>query len=213
MDPNPFISNRREVRVLVLQALCEYDSVGHDAIVVLERILDDRKIVGDSRGFARDIVEKVLENFSSVDNIIGKLASDWPLTRIAVVDRNVLRTAISELRWCTERVPEKAVLNEAVELANYFNSIKFGEFQDWRLPTEDEIKSLYHEKASNQDKYGKEIHLWPAFPSGGLATVWLKGESGHEGTLFDFKNGEFRPLYKSKSGRMTVRLVRGEMLS
>ena len=49
-------------------------------------------------------------------------------------------------------------------------------------------------------------------PSGGLATVWLKGESGHEGTLFDFKNGEFRPLYKSKSGRMTVRLVRGEML-
>jgi len=45
-----------------------------------------------------------------------------------------------------------------------------------------------------------------------LATVWLIGESGHEGTLFDFKNGEFRPLYKSKSGRMTVRLVRGAML-
>ena len=122
MDPNPFISNRREVRVLVLQALCEYDSVGHDAIVVLERILDDRKIVGDSRGFARDIVEKVLENFSSVDNIIGKLASDWPLTQIAVVDRNVLRMAISELRWCSEKVPEKAVLNEAVELAKRFGS-------------------------------------------------------------------------------------------
>ena len=103
--------------------------------------------------------------------------------------------------------------DEAIELANYFNSIKFGGFQDWRLPTEDEIKSLYHEKASNQDKYGNEIHLWPAFPSGGLATVWLKGESGHEGTLFDFKNGEFRPMYKSKSGRMTVRLVRGEILS
>ena len=74
--------------------------------------------------------------------------------------------------------------DEAIELANYFNSIKFG----------------------------KEMHLWSAFPSGGLATVWLKGESGHEGTLFDFKNGEFRPMYKSKSGRMTVRLVRGEML-
>ena len=76
----------------------------------------------------------------------------------------------------------------------------------------EEIQSLYYSEASNQDKYGKEIHLFEAFPSGGLATVWLKGESGHEGTLFDFKNGEFRPLYKSKSGRMTVRLVRGEML-
>ena len=66
MDSNSFISNRREVRVLVLQALCEYDSVGHDAINVLERILDDCKIEGEYRSFARDIVEKVLENFSSV---------------------------------------------------------------------------------------------------------------------------------------------------
>ena len=47
MDFNSFISNRREVRVLVLQALCEYDAVGHDAINVLERILDDCKIEGE----------------------------------------------------------------------------------------------------------------------------------------------------------------------
>ncbi len=122
MDSNSFISNRREVRVLVLQALCEYDSVGHNAIVVLERILDECKIEGNHRSFARDIVEKVLENFASVDNIIGDLASDWPLIQIAVVDRNVLRMAIGELRWCSERVPEKAVLNEAVELAKRFGS-------------------------------------------------------------------------------------------
>ena len=67
-------------------------------------------------------MEKVLENFSSVDNIIGELASDWPLSQIAVVDKNVLRMAISELRWCSERVPEKAVLNEAIELAKRFGS-------------------------------------------------------------------------------------------
>ena len=122
----------------------------------------------------------------------------------------------TELVWMQEDAWQKEAKwftwDEAIELANYFNSIKLGGFQDWRLPTEEEIQSLYHEKASNQDKYGKEIHLWPAFPSGGLATVWLKGESGQEGTLFDFKNGEFRPMYKSKSGRMTVRVVRGEML-
>ena len=120
------------------------------------------------------------------------------------------------LMWMREDAWQKEAKwytwDEAAELASYFNDIKFAEFQDWRLPTEEEIQSLYHEEASNQDKYGKEMHLPEAFPSGGLATVWLKGESGHEGTLFDFKNGEFRPLYKSKSGRMTVRLVRGEML-
>jgi len=122
----------------------------------------------------------------------------------------------TELVWMQEDAWQKEAKwftwDEAADLVHDLNNIKLGGFQDWRLPTEEEIQSLYHEKASNQDKYGKEIHLWPAFPSGGLATVWLKGESGQDGTLFDFKNGEFRPMYKSKSGRMTVRLVRGEML-
>ena len=122
----------------------------------------------------------------------------------------------TELVWMQEDAWQKEAKwftwDEAADLVHDLNNIKLGGFQDWRLPTEEEIQSLYHEKASNQDKYGKEIHLWPAFPSGGLATVWLKGESGQEGILFDFKNGEFRPMFKSKSGRMTVRLVRGEML-
>ena len=122
----------------------------------------------------------------------------------------------TELVWMQEDAWQKEAKwftwDEAADLVHDLNNTKLGGFQDWRLPTEEEIQSLYHEKASNQDKYGKEIHLWPAFPSGGLATVWLKGESGQEGIIFDFKNGEFRPLYKSKSGRMTVRLVRGEML-
>ena len=122
----------------------------------------------------------------------------------------------TELVWMQEDAWQKEAKwftwDEATDLVHDFNNIKLGGFQDWRLPTEEEIQSLYHEKASNQDKYGKEIHLWPAFPSGGLATVCLKGDSRQEGTIFDFKNGECRPLYKSKSGRMTVRLVRGEML-
>jgi len=110
----------------------------------------------------------------------------------------------SQAKWFT--------WDEALELVHYFNSLKFCSFQDWRMPSHEEIVTIYGEEASNQDKYGKEIHLFPVFPSGGQATVWLKGESGQEGTLFDFKNKEFRPLYKSKSGRMSVRLVRGEML-
>ena len=122
----------------------------------------------------------------------------------------------TELVWMQEDAWQKEAKwftwDEAADLVHDLNNIKLGGFQDWRLPTEDEIQSIHNEKASNQDKYGKEIYLLSAFPSGGLATVWLKGESGHEGTLFDFKNGEFRPMYKSKSGRMTVRLVRGEML-
>ena len=56
----------------------------------------------------------------------------------------------TELMWMQEDAWQKEAKwftwDEAIELANYFNSIKLGGFQDWRLPTEDEIQTLYHEK-------------------------------------------------------------------
>ena len=102
--------------------------------------------------------------------------------------------------------------DEAKEWAGDISYVKFGDTQDWSLPDEEEILTLYNPEVTNEDKYGNVIHLDPIFPSGPQATVWLKSEQGHEGTLFDFKNGETRHLYKSKSGRMSVRLVRGTMV-
>ena len=101
--------------------------------------------------------------------------------------------------------------DEAHDLAIDMNSIKFCSFQDWRIPLEDEIRTLYNPEVINHDKYEKENHLDTIFPPGGQSTVWLKGEGGSYGSLFDFKNGEVRPIYKSKSGRMTVRFVRGQL--
>ncbi|PZC43472.1 MAG: N utilization substance protein B [Chloroflexi bacterium] len=122
MEYKSRIYSRREARVLSLQALCEYDSVGHDAMEVLERGFNVYEFENSFHIFAGDIVANVLENFASIDTIISELAPDWPLTQIAIVDRNILRMAIAELVWCKDKVPEKAVLNEAVELAKRFGS-------------------------------------------------------------------------------------------
>ena len=101
--------------------------------------------------------------------------------------------------------------DEAKDLYILMNGLKFGGSQDWKLPNEDEILTLYNPEEINKDKYGNDIYLETVFPPGCQATVWLISEQGHEGTLFDFKNGETRPLYKSKTGRMSVRLVRGNI--
>ena len=122
MEYKSHIYSRKEARVLVLQALCEYDSVGHDAMEVLESVLNEYKFENNFHIFAGDIVANALENFVSIDTIISELAPDWPLMQIAIVDRNILRMAIAELEWCKEKVPEKVVLNEAVELAKRFGS-------------------------------------------------------------------------------------------
>ncbi len=101
--------------------------------------------------------------------------------------------------------------DEAKDWYILMNGIKFCGFQDWKLPNEDEILTLYNPEEINRDKYGKEIYLETVFPPGCQATVWLLGESGHEAPIFDFKNGEIRPLNRSKTGRMSVRLVRGNI--
>ena len=101
--------------------------------------------------------------------------------------------------------------DEAKDWYILMNGIKFCGFEDWKLPNEDEILTLYNPEEINRDKYGKEIYLETVFPPGCQATVWLLGESGHEAPIFDFKNGEIRPLNRSKTGRMSVRLVRGNI--
>ena len=52
------IFSRREIRSLVLQALCEYDSVGHDAVQVLERILNEREVKGEYEGLLMTLLDK-----------------------------------------------------------------------------------------------------------------------------------------------------------
>ncbi len=101
--------------------------------------------------------------------------------------------------------------DEAKQWGIDLGCLQFADLRDWKLPTEDEILTLYNLEEINKDKYGNDIHLETIFPAGPQATVWLKSEQGHEGSLFDFKNGEIRHLHKSKSGRMSVRLVIGEI--
>ncbi len=107
----------------------------------------------------------------------------------------------SDAKWVT--------WDEAVEHAQHLSTIRFCRHADWRLPTLEEAQSLYDTAQTNQDKYGATLHLDPVFPAGALPTVWVKDDTpGNDGTVFDFRNGEARPLYKSKSGRMAVRPVR-----
>ena len=54
-----------------------------------------------------------------IDEVIRQKAPAWPLEQVAVVDRNILRLAIYEI-LIDNRVPVRAAINEAVELAKSF---------------------------------------------------------------------------------------------
>ena len=77
--------------------------------------------------FAAKIVEGTCRNKKEIDGLIGKYAENWSISRMAVVDRNVMRMAAYELLYCPD-IPHKVCINEAVELAKKFADSESGKF-------------------------------------------------------------------------------------
>mgnify|MGYP006218083443 CR=1 FL=1 len=107
--------------MIVLQVLCESDTVAHDAQNVLSRIISEQGITLDDATFAYELVHNVLENICELDNIIESYATAWPLSQMPIVDKNLLRMAIAEMQ-SGQGAPQGAIVNEVVEIAKIFGS-------------------------------------------------------------------------------------------
>jgi N utilization substance protein B len=118
---------RRKARSLALQALYELDSVPHDQAEVLKRLAQELHASAAVAKFADELVNGVTGNQSRIDELIAQVAPAWPLDQIPAIDRNILRLAIYEV-VIDNKVPMRAAINEAVELAKTYggdNSPKF----------------------------------------------------------------------------------------
>ena len=110
---------RRKARIAALKTLFEVDSVDHSPDHILERQLEEQSLPDDAAEFARHLVRGVMEDYERLDEVIRKNAPAWPLEQVAAVDRNILRLAIYEI-LIDNRVPMRAAINEAIELAKEF---------------------------------------------------------------------------------------------
>lgn len=84
--------------------------------------------------YAVELVRGVEARRGEVDDLVGAAAIGWDLERMAVVDRNVLRLAVSELLGSPE-VPTAVILDEAVELAQSYSTDDSGRFVNGVLAT------------------------------------------------------------------------------
>lgn len=115
------IGFRRKARTIALQTLYELDSSAHKPKEILARLLEEEVLPDEAANFTRSLVNGVLQNKNGIDDMIQKFAPAFPINQIATVDRNILRLAIFEILF-DNRVPVKAAINEAVELAKSFGS-------------------------------------------------------------------------------------------
>jgi N utilization substance protein B len=115
------IGERRRARAIALQALYEIDSVGHEMEAVVSRLLGEGGLSEENNAFVRELVGKVIQHKEEIDRHIQRFAPAWPVEQIPLVDRNILRLAISEILF-DNKVSIKVAINEAVELAKKFGS-------------------------------------------------------------------------------------------
>lgn len=150
------MSSRRNARERVMQALYAFELGGGDADAILTRIVDARLRAGDSdnksgkggatrdaegsgrdeseresdervRRFAHALFLRTLDKRDHAEEIIRRHARNWELSRIALIDRLVLRMAICEIE-SFEDVPPKVSINEAIEVAKKFSTPNSGKF-------------------------------------------------------------------------------------
>jgi N utilization substance protein B len=89
----------------------------------LERNMENFGPGIDEPEFAWKIMKGIIDHLGAIDNLIRNYAPEWPLEKISLIDKNILRLGVYELLFADKKeVPPKVAINEAIEIAkNYSN--------------------------------------------------------------------------------------------
>ncbi len=122
------MSSRREAREKVMQALYAFEQGGGDTEHVLENIVRPGfEKDAATREFAEKLFLQCLELEEDADRIIRQHAENWEFSRIALIDRLLLRMAICELVTFPD-IPPKVSINESIEIAKKYSTENSGKF-------------------------------------------------------------------------------------
>jgi len=128
------MANRHLSRSIVLQTLFEFDfddvkNTKVDLDEALARNTQEFAPGLSDFSFMKRLLDTILSKRTEIDNVIVKAAPEWPIEKISVVDRNILRLGLAELLFADrEEVPAKVAINEAIELAKSFGGENSGRF-------------------------------------------------------------------------------------
>jgi N utilization substance protein B len=133
------MANRHLSRSIVLQSLFEQDFNTYGTVEfkeALRRNIEEFAPGAGDEEYIRSLSDGVSKKQKKIDDIITKAAPDWPIEKISIIDRNVLRIGLQELLFGDrDQVPPKVAINEAIELAKAFGGENSGKFVNGVLGT------------------------------------------------------------------------------
>ncbi|MCK4891959.1 MAG: transcription antitermination factor NusB [Candidatus Pacebacteria bacterium] len=142
--------NRHLSRSIIMQSLYEWDFQGSiiDDIekknsfnkkklnYIVQNNIAEYGLITEKDNFIADTADGIFNHIKEIDYIIQRLAPEWPISQVTIIDRNILRIGIYELMF-NERndIPPRVAINEAIELAKSFGGNSSSKFVNGVLGT------------------------------------------------------------------------------
>jgi N utilization substance protein B len=120
------MSRRSRAREVALQLLFEDDVNPRTSVEATKQFLAGRLHNRELEEFCMSLVLGVRRNQAELDALLSKTADNWSVARMAATDRNVLRLGAFEILYTD--TPDRAAINEAVELAKRYGSAQSAQF-------------------------------------------------------------------------------------
>lgn len=121
------MGKRRRAREFALQVLYQLDIRKEGSEGVLSEFWRQNNTKNDVQEFTNILVKGVEEKRSNIDKLLAEFSLNWDLSRMSVIDRNILRLGSLEILFLKE-IPSAVSIDEAIELAKVFgtdDSFKF----------------------------------------------------------------------------------------
>lgn len=121
---------RTQARECALKILYQADVTKREIEIAARQFWSEQESESDDkevRDFTKRIITGVNSGLKEIDKKIAKYATNWQLKRMAVIDRNILRIGVFELKFAPD-IPPKVTINEAVELAKKYGDMDSSKF-------------------------------------------------------------------------------------
>ena len=118
---------RTRAREIAVQFLYQLDLRGDETQESLHEYVEGETTDKEMREFAIRLIQGSRRHQEETDARLGQVTRNWDLSRMATLDRNVLRMAVFELLHCPD-IPPKVTINEAIEIGKKYSTANSGAF-------------------------------------------------------------------------------------
>ncbi|MBF0257594.1 MAG: transcription antitermination factor NusB [Desulfamplus sp.] len=159
------MGDRRDARELALQALFYFDvnkgepwellelfclnfeemingnHLNFDKMTSGKHLHSEKTSPENQKDFFINLVEGVVNYIDEIDSLIHSSSKNWKISRMPLVDRNIMRIAVYELLYCPD-IPAKVSINEAVDIGKKYGTRDSGPFVNGILDRIRQLKNI-----------------------------------------------------------------------